>query len=118
VSSKNDIPSNQLACQHSTLRVGDTFDQLRKLDRCLFCERDRLRTALVAFLESVSGPVGRMDARLSLLSERSDDMDKIRDGVSALRSAISHVETKALNGKPPVCSKCGWNADDSRFELL
>ena len=29
-------------CEHPTLRSGDTFDQLRVVEPCLFCERNRL----------------------------------------------------------------------------
>lgn len=33
-------------CQHPSLRVGDTFDQLRKVEPCLFCQRDEARSQL------------------------------------------------------------------------
>ena len=29
-------------CEHPKLRTGDTFDQLRVVEPCLFCERNRL----------------------------------------------------------------------------
>lgn len=33
-------------CNHPSLRSGDTFDQLRKVEPCLFCQRDEARAQL------------------------------------------------------------------------
>lgn len=53
---------NGFPCDHPTLRSGDTFDQLRRVEPCLYCERDALAARLAEAERERDEAVARMEA--------------------------------------------------------
>lgn len=69
-----------MKCEHPALRSGDTFDQLRRVEPCLYCQRDALKARLAEAEATLSLASQAIDERLSGLA--GDPLQDVADAIS------------------------------------
>jgi chromosome segregation ATPase len=92
-------------CEHPKLRTGDTFDQLRVVEPCLFCERNRLTAENAALRddhERACGLVAEMHAA-AVGEVRGPTLGVVED-IAALRSRLAEAELNVAE-VPTLCRR-------------
>lgn len=101
---------NGFACDHPTLRSGDTFDQLRRIEPCLYCERDALAARLAAVEAECTDLIAgkeyqAMQRTLAEVNARLAEVTRERDeAVRELRALRGVIIDAMVSGKQPADS--------------